>query len=440
MLTAVFVIVLLLAFNALYVAAEFAFVGVRRTKIDQLAAEGKPLAKQVQPIIADSRSLDLVITASQIGITITSLILGAYGNWTVGKHLAHALSGTGLLERHAAESLASVITLLTLISLQVIFAELLPKAIAMRYASSVAMATVIPMRWSLALMSWLIWIFTGIANLQLKALGLPATARKHVHQADEIDLLVAESHEGGMLEDAERQRLHNVFVFAGKRVRDVMIPRTKVFSVNIETPVDELLRLATSSPYTRVPVYEDSIDTVLGAFHVKDLLASSVRDGASLDIRKIIRPMPRLLESMMIRGLLSDMRAKRIQMSLVVDEYGGTAGIVTLEDLLEEVIGDIPDEYEKHLPVEAVQLADGRIRIPASMSISDANAMLGTDINYANANTIGGLVMGVLGRMPESGDRILTSGCELEVESLADHVVEWVILDPTPDSGESSDG
>lgn len=433
MLAAILVVVLLTLVTALYVAAEFAFVGVRRTRVDELAAEGNRWAEMVRPIVQDTHRLDAYIAACQVGITLTGLIVGAVGQSALGDPLGRALSASGM-EPRSAKASAAVIVLLGLVAFQVIIGELLPKGIAVRYPAQVAMATVVPMRFSLRLLYFFIWLLNGSSNTILRLLGIPATAHKHVHGAEEIDLLVTESHEGGMLEEKERERIHNVFRLAERRVRDVMIPRIRVFAVSVDTTVHELMGIATESAYTRIPVYEDNIDHVLGVVHIKDLLAACTEGPERLQLRDLVREMPHVLESMSIKGLLSDMRARRIQMSLVVDEYGGTAGIVTLEDLLEEVIGDIPDEYEKDTPDQVSEIGERRWRVPASMTIESFNERFDLEIDYPNASTLNGLVMGLLGRMPELGDRVTVGGCALDVASVDGYAVQWVIA-TLPDKG-----
>ncbi|MCC6485314.1 MAG: HlyC/CorC family transporter [Armatimonadetes bacterium] len=427
MLASMLVVVLLTLVTALYVAAEFAFVGLRRTKVDELASEGNRWAAMLRPIVSDPHRLDAYIAACQVGITLTGLIVGAVGQSAFGDPLGRSLQSIGF-EPHSARATAALLVLLGLVAFQVIVGELLPKGIAVRYPSEVASATVLPMRFSLRLLFFFIWLLNGSSNAILRLLRVPSSGRRHVHGAEEIDLLVTESHEGGMLEEKERKRMHNVFRLAERRVRDVMIPRIRVFAVSVDATVPELINIATESAYTRIPVYEDSVDHILGVVHIKDLLAASARDSESLRLRDLIREMPHVLESMSIKGLFSDMRARRIQMSLVVDEYGGTAGIVTLEDLLEEVIGDIPDEYEKASDVQASQLDALHWRVPGSMTIQSFNERFGVDIDYPNASTLNGLVMGLLGKMPQLDDCVEVENCRFEVAAVDGYAVQWIVV------------
>jgi len=221
----------------------------------------------------------------------------------------------------------------------------------------------------------------------------------------------------------------------------VMVPRTQVFAVDVNTPPDELMGIAADSAYTRIPVYEDNLDNVLGVIHVKDLLAAALPESGAPDLREVLREVPRVLENIYVGRLLSDMRARHIQMSVVVDEYGGTSGIVTLEDLLEEVVGDIPDEYDKGSLPTVAALPDGRLRIPGRMLITDVNERLGLNLEHLEADTIGGLFMGLVGRVPEPGDTVEVEGCCMEVEEVGGYTVETLLLTLlNGESGGTTDG
>lgn len=438
MLTASLVILLLIVINALYVASEFAAVGVRRTQIEQMASEGNILARILHPIISQTQRLDTYVAACQIGITISSLVLGAYGQITVAVWLADKLESDGVFQAAAALPAASLATLMVLTVTQVIFGELVPKSVAIRYPAKVALATVIPMRWSLVAFRPLVWLLNGSANVLLAIFRVSPSNRRHIHLADEIDLLVEDSHEGGLLDDSERARLHNLFRLSSKRVKEIMIPRTKVYAVDIATSPEELKELAARSAYTRIPVYQDSLDDVRGVVHIKDLLALSLEPDESWNIERALRPVPIVLENQPVKALMNDLRARHFQMALVVDEYGGTSGIVTLEDILEEVVGEIPDEYPKELAEGILPLGDGRLRVPGAFSISDLADYLGITLEYPDASTVGGLVMGLLGRMPKPGDVVSTAGVSVEVESVANDSVWWALV--TPPSAPEEEG
>lgn len=429
MVAATIALVLLILANAFYVLVEFAAVGVRKTIVEQMAEEGNARAAMLHRIISSPPRLDTYVAGCQIGITVTSLVLGAIGQAAYASPLAGQLMLRGVQEVQAF-SLSVTLVLLALVSLQVIFGELLPKSLAMRFPAKLAVYTVIPMRWSLGLFAPLLWLLNGSSNVLLRLFRIPARAHGHTLAAEEIDLLVEESHEGGLLEDVERERLHNVLRLAGRRAREVMIPRTRIYAVDVQTPEEELVEIAATSAFTRIPVYRETLDDVLGVVHVKDLLALSVSDEVPIDLSSLLREIPRVLTSTPVTQLLTDMRARHIQMALVVDEYGGTSGIVTLEDLLEEVVGDIPDEYAKDEELKPVELPDGRYRLSGSMLLSDINDQFHTNLSSLGADTLTGYVMGRLGRLPEVGDQLTVEGGAMEIETLRSGVVGTALFSP----------
>ncbi len=427
MLTPVVIIALLIAVNALYVAAEFAAVASRRTRVEELASEGKALARALLPLISTSQALDTCVAACQIGITLSSLVLGAYGQATVGRALAGRLMSDAGLSPEAALSLAAGVTLAGLVGTQVVLGELVPKSIALRYPVPVALSVAFPLRWSLWLFAPLIVLLNGSASLLLRLLRVPPRPRLHVHAPEDIDYLVEESHEGGLLDATEKARLHNVLRLARRRVREVMIPRTRVFAIPVDTPEEELIRIATDSAYTRIPVYRGSLDDVLGLLHVKDLLAASAGGGA-VRVEDLLRDMPRVPESLPVVDLLSDMRDRHQHMALVLDEYGGTSGIVTLEDLLEEVVGEIPDEYAKGPDDRVVALGEGAFRVPGALPLSDLEELTGLRAAEAESDTVAGLVMEVLGRIPGPGETLEYGGWRFQVETVDGHSILSVLM------------
>ncbi len=437
MIVPTLIILVLVLINALYGAAELSTVAVRRTRIEQLATEGNIFARLLKPIINDRQRVDTYIAACQIGITASSLVLGAYGNRVISGRLAEYLKGPSGWNEAASESLAVIVTLLGLTAFQVVVAELVPKSIAMRYPTRVALFTTLPVRWSMGAFKLFLWLLNGSANSLLRLLRISSEPYRSIHVAEEIDLLMEDSHEGGVLDDAERERLHNVFRLATRKVREVMIPRTKVFAVDTSTPIEDLLNVAVTSPYTRIPVYQGDLDHVIGAVHIKDLLASTASNTADFSLGPVLREIPRVLESMPISQLLTDMRAMHVHMSLVVDEYGGTSGIVTLEDLLEEVVGDIPDEYAKGVGPSIVDLPDDRFRLIGALSVEDINSRFGMHIEYPEADTLAGLLMGLLGRIPQAGDKVELDGAVFLVESV-NHTVETVLFIPPGSPGQES--
>lgn len=434
-MTIPFVIVVLIAANALYVAAEFAAVSVRRSRIRQLAAEGNALANRLVPIIDSPASLDRYIAACQVGITFSSLVLGAYGQATLPQHIAPALESLGGLQQAAAVGLSATIVLLGLTAIQVVLGELVPKSLALQYPSQVALWTVIPMRWSLRGLAPFIALLNGSGLALLRLFHASAATHGHVHSPDEIELLIVQSSDGGLLSREERSRLRKALQLGARPAREVMIPRTNMVAVDASTPPAELAAFAAGSPYTRLPVYEDHIDNIIGVLHTRDLVVALMSPGgAPVDLADLVRPVVTLPETLTVDRLLAALREHQSPLAIVVDEYGGVAGLVTIEDVLAEIFGDVGDEFKGAGPVPR-RLSDGRVRLPGQMSADDAAAWLGVEVG-GPSDTIGGRVVDALGHIPEAGEQVALDGVVFEVESVRKRAIVSLLARPvTTDDG-----
>jgi putative hemolysin len=339
------VIVLLILLTALYVAAEFAAVGARRSRLRRLAEDGHPLACRILPVVEDARQLDRYIAVSQIGITLSSLILGAYGQAAVAPHLAPQLERFAGLDTQSSESTAAVVVLLALTALAMILGELVPKSLALQDPTKVALATVIPMQWSQRLFSWFIDVLNGSGILILRLVAVPSTGHRHVHSPEEIELLIAESRDGGLLEPQEQVRLHRALRLGLRTARQLMVPRTRLAAIDVDTPLADVLRVVAASPYSRMPVYRGSLEQVIGILHTKDVVTGFVHGGPT-SLTTLLRPIVRVRDDMPADRLLAFLRERRNHQALVVDENGRVAGLITLEDVLAELLGGVADEFK----------------------------------------------------------------------------------------------
>ena len=346
MLAAALVILLLILLNALYVAAEFAAVASRRTRLRRLAEDGNSLAARLLPVVEHTHELDRYIAVSQIGITLTSLILGAYGQAVVAPRVARLLEQLGAGEALAAPSTAAVGILLLLTALQMVAGELVPKSIALQKPTETALATVIPMQWSLRLLSWAIRVLNGSGALFLRLVGVPSTGHRHVHSPEEIELLIAESRDGGLLEPEEQIRLHRALRLGLRSAGELMVPREKLAALDLATPPDEVLRIVTSSPYSRMPVFRRDLDHVIGMLHMKDLVTAYVSDVGRRSLASLVRPISRVPRDMPADRLLAFLRERRTHQAIVVDARGGVVGLITLEDVVAELLGEVSDEFK----------------------------------------------------------------------------------------------
>jgi CBS domain containing-hemolysin-like protein len=346
MLLASLVILLLILLTGLYVAAEFAAVGVRRSRLRRMAEDGNGLAARILPVVEDPHELDRYIAVSQIGITLSSLILGAYGQASLGPRIAPGLGQLLGLDPETAQSTTAVIVLLVLTVLAMILGELVPKSLALQNPTRTALATVIPMQWSLKLFSWAIVVLNGSGVLVLRMLGVSAVGHRHVHSPQEIELMIAESRDGGLLEPEEQVRLHRALRLGLRTASQLMVPRFRLSAIDISTPLDEVLRLVSASPYSRLPVYRGDIDHVVGMLHTKDVVTEYVHGMRRRSLDSLLRPIPRVRHDMPADGLLAFLRERRMHQALVVDQDGNLAGLITLEDVVAELLGGVADEFK----------------------------------------------------------------------------------------------
>ncbi len=331
--------------NALYVAAEFATVSARRTRINQMAASGHRLARQLLPVLRDSQALDRYVAACQVGITATSLLLGAYGQNVLADRLVPLLIGMGQLAAPTAHSLAITSMLLLLTGLQMVIGELLPKSIAIQHPERVALATLLPMRWSLRLFQPLIWVLNGSGNLLLRALHFNVQERHaDAHTPAEIELLAADSQEGGLLSPGSRHMLHNALRLRDLSARQIMTTRTQIVAAPDTSTVSDLLPVCSQTGFSRLPIYRDNINKIIGFVHIKDLLRSSV--GGNDTTSDILRTVTFIPETMSVATIWETLAAQRQHIALVCDEHGGTTGLITYEDLIEQVFGELQDEFD----------------------------------------------------------------------------------------------
>jgi CBS domain containing-hemolysin-like protein len=415
----------LILINAVYVAAEFAIVGVRRSRVRQLAGEGSRLARWLLPAIESPVDLDRYIAACQIGITLSGLLLGAFAQSGIAPLLAPLLgSATGLSPAAtAATTTAAVLVLLT--GAQTIFAELVPKALALQFPTQAAFYTFIPLAPSRWVYRPFIIVLNGTARVLLRAIGARHLPSRHVHSPQEIALLVADSRDGGLLEADEYRRLQRALRLAQKTARHLMVPRPQIERVDIDTPPAALLTLVATSPYSRLPVYKGTVDNVVGIVRTKDVVAWLVNEDSATTIGPLVRAIATVPEGMTVDGLLRVFREQRTHVALVVDEHGGTEGLVTLDDVLMELLGEVGDEFKAADPT-AEELGDGQWRLPGALSATDASALLGTTWEI-DATTVGGLVTAVLGHLPAAGDQLDFAGFDWLVEQMSGRAIESVV-------------
>ncbi len=408
-LVAVFALV---ALNGFFVAAEFSFVAARRSKIDEMATRGLRGARSVQVGLAN---LDRYIAATQLGITIASLSLGWIGEPALAHLIDWSLRSVGLEFPAAAHHAFAVPIAFFLITfLHIVLGELAPKTLALTAPETTARTVAAPLLLFSRFMGPFIWVFNGAANSLLRLFGIkPATSHEGT-TPDEIRLLVIQAHAGGTLDESDRAMLAGVLDFHEKKARDVMRPRTDLVALDIESTEQEVWEVIRRERYSRYPVYREFLDDVTGVFLAKDLWLHP--SDKPFNLADLVRDPVYVPDSRPAERVLDDLRKTRAHMAIVLDEYGGTAGIVTMEDLVEEVIGDIADEYDSAAR-ESVT-TDGVLELAGSLSIIDVRSDYRIAIPDGEWTTLGGFAFAKLGRLPRMGDRIAIPGGEMEVVAM----------------------
>jgi len=341
------IVAALIAVNALYVAAEFAAVGTRRSRIRMLAQDGDARAAWILPIVEDGAKLDRYVAACQIGITFSSLVLGAFGQATVARDLTPALQRLGGWSEVAAQGIAALVVLLVLTALQVILGELLPKSLALQFPTRALMLTVRPMRASLRAFAPFIWLLNGSGILLLRLLRAPQVSHRHIHSPEEIDLLIVESRDGGLLEPDEQRRLHQALRLSMYPVSAVMVPAAQVAAIDADQPFAAIAAQVAESPYSRLPLYRGDRDTIVGVLQTKQVALAVARgETGQTRLEDVLRPAVSVAASTTADKALTILREGRSQQAVVTDEQGHLVGLVTLEDILEELFGEVGDEFK----------------------------------------------------------------------------------------------
>ncbi|MBY0360074.1 MAG: hemolysin family protein [Candidatus Obscuribacterales bacterium] len=420
-LSQIILLCVLIGANAFFVAAEMALVRIRRTRIDELAENGNKTAKLIQ---AELNSPDRFISACQLGITMATLALGATGEQAFAVDLSRTVERAGLIPDyalHVAKVGVFIIAFSITAFFQTVFGELLPKITTLSRAEPVLMSLIWPMRAWCWITAPFLNILSSFTALVLRVLRIPEPPKHHiVHSNHELKMLVTASQEEGVLEEKEEEMLHCVFDFSDTVVHEIMTPRTDMICVQAEAKVKDFVDLALKHGFSRIPVFEQDIDSIFGAVHIRDALRALIEHKENSHLRELARKILIVPENKLGADLLTDFKKTKTHMSIVVDEYGGTLGLVTMEDLIEELVGDIADEHEIVEEYFSPQ-EDGTILIDAKLSLEEASEHLNVPLEDEEFNTLGGHVFGELGREPQVGDEIQGEGYILRVEEADRH-------------------
>ncbi len=383
-------IALLIALTAFFVAAEFAIVKMRASRVDQLVEEGKPGALAVQRV---TTHLDEYLSACQLGITITALGLGWIGEPTV-EALLHPLIDRFELASSVTSLLSFVIAFSIVTFLHVVVGELAPKTVAIQKAEAVTLALAMPLIWFYRIMYPFIWALNGSARFITGLFGLKMTGEHDaVHTEEEWRMLLSESYKSGEINQNELKYVNNIFEFDERLAKEIMVPRTEMVSLSVEDSLEEVLAVIKEEKYTRYPVIDGDKDNVIGIVNFKEILSVAVKEKPipkKEPLRQFIKPVIRVFENMLIHDLLVKMQKEQTHMAVLIDEYGGTSGLVTVEDILEEIVGEIRDEYDTDEIAEIRKVNDGHYLLSAKVLIGEVNGLLGTELSDEDIDTLGG--------------------------------------------------
>ncbi len=421
-----FWIFLLVAANGFFVAAEFAIVKVRSSQIEIKAKTGSKVAGFAKHII---QHLEGYLAATQLGITLSSLGLG----WAGKTVMTGAVTGFfALFNVELTTSFAAFLGFLLafgiIVVLHIVLGELVPKSVAIQRPIGTTMFVTIPLRLFYVVFRPLIWLLNGWASMLLRMIGIKVNRGDSFRSSEELQYLLDQGMESGALESNEHELIKKVFDFNDRMVKNIMVPRNKIAAVDVDRPMSEVLEQITSEGYSRVPIYEEDIDRIIGVIHTKDVLPILIK-GEQLVVRDIMRPPYFIPETKMINELMAELQQKRIQIAIVLDEFGGTAGMVTLEDIMEELVGEIQDEYDEETPV-VEKISATEYMVDASANVHDVNQFLPFELpEGSDYDTISGLVGDLFDKIPDVGEHRLVSHYNLIIIKKTQQNIDFVKLE-----------
>jgi CBS domain containing-hemolysin-like protein len=424
---ALFFTLFLVFLNGFFVAAEFALVKVRASQIEIKAKTGSRVAKIAKHM---TQHLDGYLAATQLGITLASLGLGWVGEEVMTKIVSNFFIFINVdMSSSLATTIGHVLAFAIITVLHIVFGELAPKSLAIQRPIGTTMGIALPLHFFYLIFRPFIWLLNGFANFILRLVGI-ATIGGHEahHSSEELQYLLDQGKESGALETNEHELIKNVFDFNDRVVKNIMVPRTKISGIELNTPHKEVLDIIIREGYSRIPVYDETIDKIVGIVHAKDILPL-LAENKECVLKEIIRKPYFIPETKKINDLLSELQLKRIQIAIVLDEFGGTAGMVTAEDIVEELVGDIQDEYDEEKPI-VEKLSLNEFIIDATASIYDVNEYLPHDLpEDGDYDTVAGLVSEIFGKIPDVGEASEFNGYLITILKKADQNVESVKLE-----------
>ena len=409
-----FVALVLVGLNGFFVAAEFALVRVRESRIVQLEQEGSTRAGVVRETLRD---LDSYLSVCQVGITVASLALGWVGEPAVSHLISPLFEAAGITNERIVSIIAVVLGFSAITYAHLVFGEQAPKYFSIQKAENVSLWISRPLNVFKLFFNPVVWIVNASTNFVLRPWGIRLGEEMEAHSEEELRIMISSSTASGVLDPEERDYLNNVFDFGDRVAREVMVPRPDIEAIASDAPLPELVDAAVYGRYTRYPVYEEDLDHVLGAVHVKDLFRASRANAEDFDIRTVIRECLVVPENKRIEDILKEFQTRKLQMAIVIDEWGSVEGLITIEDIIEEIVGEIQDEFDEgEAAIE--QVSDDLYAVDGRIPITDINDRFDLDLPHEDFDTIGGYILGSLGRPPETGDTVEAEGATMQVKSV----------------------
>lgn len=409
-----FIALVLIGLNAFFVAAEFALVKVRDSRIQQLEQEGSSRARVVRRVLGD---LDSYLSVCQVGITVASLALGWVGEPAVSHLIRPLLEAVGVGSGRVVEVVSVVLGFGVITYAHLVFGEQAPKYFAIQKSEKVSLWISRPLDVIRLPFQPIVWIVNTSTNFMLRPWGIRLGEDMEAHSEEELRIMISSSTASGILDPEERDYLNNIFDFGDTVAREIMVPRPDIEALPHDAPLEELAEKAAFGRYTRYPVYEDDPNRILGAVHVKDLFRAAKEDPEDFDIRPLIRDCLVVPENKPIEQLLRGFQERKLQMAIVIDEWGSVEGLITIEDVLEEIVGEIQDEFDED-EASIEEIGENLFAIDGRIPISDVNDRFELDLPNEDFDTIGGYVLGSLGRPPNVGDTVEADGVTLNVKSV----------------------
>ncbi len=426
MLSVFFILILLIGVNALFVASEFAAVSVPQNKIKEMAAQKHVAARLLWPILNDTRNFDNYVAACQVGITISSLILGAYGQSHLGEWLEPYFAGYAQASYFLAPGI-----LIALTAFQMILGELVPKSLSLQFPIKVALWTTFPMLASLWLLRLPIAFLNGSGNALLHLMGFEPEAHRHIHSSDEIVMLLSEGEDAGFLDSDERQRMEKAIELGNWTARDIMVPQAYLQRLYLNRSLKNNLKRIASTNTSNLLVQADENAPIEGYIRCQEVLRYQMIHGELKDFSSFIHPLLAVPRDLTLQRLLEKFRSHKTRMALVVDEYGTVAGLVTLQDVLAELTGAIGDEaaYSRN---HYFRLSDQRVRVSGQMRLDQLKEKLDIDWVSEYSNTVGGFVLEHLDRLPYRGQILSVNGTSVEIDKVSARAILSVIIGEMP--------